>query len=94
MVDKESKIRKRAYELWEAEGRPDNRHHHHWEQATQELEKGPVEKAGKGSAKKADKPVPQDAPAAKGKSKAEPTKTSSGKATGRPKAKTRGAASK
>jgi hypothetical protein len=31
-------IRQRAYEIWEAEGRPEGRQHEHWEQAMRELE--------------------------------------------------------
>jgi hypothetical protein len=36
-MDPTEKIARRAYELWEAEGRPDGRHHEHWLQAEQEL---------------------------------------------------------
>jgi hypothetical protein len=31
------KVRERAYQLWEAEGRPDGRHEEHWYQAEREL---------------------------------------------------------
>jgi hypothetical protein len=33
----EDRIRKRAYELWEAEGRPEGREVDHWLQAAQEV---------------------------------------------------------
>jgi hypothetical protein len=36
--DREEKIRRLAYELWEIEGRPEGRHHEHWERAARELE--------------------------------------------------------
>jgi len=34
----ESRIRDRAYELWEREGRPEGAAHSHWKQASDELE--------------------------------------------------------
>ncbi|MGQ9369094.1 DUF2934 domain-containing protein [Azospirillum sp. ST 5-10] len=34
----ESRIRARAYELWDREGRPEYRHLDHWEQARREVE--------------------------------------------------------
>ncbi len=33
MADEDERIRKKAYELWEAEGQPEGRHDRHWEQA-------------------------------------------------------------
>jgi hypothetical protein len=36
----EDLIKKRAYALWEAEGRPEGRHDSHWEQAFRELSNG------------------------------------------------------
>lgn len=36
--DKEDRIRRRAHEIWEAEGRPEGRHEAHWEQARAEIE--------------------------------------------------------
>jgi hypothetical protein len=33
----ETKIRERAYQLWEDEGRPEGRHEHHWFQAVRDL---------------------------------------------------------
>lgn len=45
MTDQESSIRKRAYALWESEGKPDGRDQHHWLQAQKEIEsKGPEAK--------------------------------------------------
>ena len=35
--EQEERIRKRAYELWEQEGRPDSRHQEHWSKAEVEL---------------------------------------------------------
>lgn len=37
-MDWETRIRERAYGIWEREGRPDGRHAEHWEQACRELE--------------------------------------------------------
>ena len=46
----EEKIRKRAYELWEREGRPHLRDHDHWLRAEAELEAaGPQGNEGEGS---------------------------------------------
>ncbi|MBL3685257.1 DUF2934 domain-containing protein (plasmid) [Sinorhizobium meliloti] len=36
--DDEDRIRARAYEIWEREGRPDGGHERHWHQAQKELE--------------------------------------------------------
>lgn len=36
-ADREQAIRERAYELWEAEGRPEDRAFYHWLAAEQEL---------------------------------------------------------
>ncbi len=47
MTDREAIIRERAYRLWEAEGRPDGRHEHHWSAAEQEIGADPrVSSAG------------------------------------------------
>lgn len=35
---KEERIRRRAYEIWDREGRPDGEHERHWQQAEKELE--------------------------------------------------------
>ena len=34
----EDRIRQRAYELWEQEGKPEGREGEHWEQACREIE--------------------------------------------------------
>jgi hypothetical protein len=36
--DKEERIRRRAYEIWEESGRAEGRESEHWEQARQEIE--------------------------------------------------------
>ena len=38
MSDKEQRIRVRAYEIWEGEGRHDGRAEEHWQQAKREIE--------------------------------------------------------
>lgn len=45
MVDREQRIRERAYSIWEHEGRPDGQAERHWrmaERAVEELEEGRV----------------------------------------------------
>lgn len=37
-MDKEDRIRRRAYEIWEREGRPHGREQEHWDRAVQEIE--------------------------------------------------------
>jgi hypothetical protein len=44
MDDKEQRIRRRAYEVWERDGKPDNRAEEHWRQA--ELEEGSADASG------------------------------------------------
>lgn len=44
--DRENRIRKRAYELWEAAGKPEGRHDEHWEQAAREIDQGDSEIEG------------------------------------------------
>jgi len=38
MPDREERIRERAHQLWEQEGRPDGRHADHWERAAREVD--------------------------------------------------------
>jgi Protein of unknown function (DUF2934) len=38
-TDREDRIRQRAYELWEQEGRPDGRAQQHWDRAAQDLDR-------------------------------------------------------
>jgi hypothetical protein len=37
--DREDRIRKRAHEIWEQEGRPDGQAQQHWERAAQDLDR-------------------------------------------------------
>lgn len=34
-MDREERIRRRAHEIWEREGRPEGREREHWDQAVQ-----------------------------------------------------------
>lgn len=43
--DIERRIRERAYEIWESEGRPESRSHDHWEQARAEFSEASAEAA-------------------------------------------------
>ncbi len=40
MDDREERIRARAHQIWEEEGRPEGRHHEHWRQACEEIDGG------------------------------------------------------
>lgn len=72
---KDDDIRKRAYDLWEAAGRPDGSHEHHWHQAREELQNGKA--APKGRIKVASS---LKKPTAKKAAKAEGTKAAAKKA--------------
>lgn len=49
-MEQEKKIRRRAYEIWEQEGRPQSRDHDHWLRAEAELAAaGPQGNEGEGS---------------------------------------------
>ncbi|WP_236025170.1 DUF2934 domain-containing protein [Arenibaculum pallidiluteum] len=37
MFEREERVRRRAYEIWEREGRPDGRHDEHWVRALAEI---------------------------------------------------------
>ncbi|MGX9179683.1 DUF2934 domain-containing protein [Mesorhizobium sp. BHbdii] len=37
-MDREARIRRRAHEIWEREGRPEGRQRERWDQAVQEIE--------------------------------------------------------
>ncbi|PEQ14569.1 hypothetical protein B2G71_03070 [Novosphingobium sp. PC22D] len=38
MSDKTDRIRQRAHEIWEREGKPDGRHEDHWAEASKQIE--------------------------------------------------------
>ena len=46
MQDREQKIRERAYEIWDREGRPLGRELEHWMQAQREIDQGAGEIEG------------------------------------------------
>jgi Protein of unknown function (DUF2934) len=56
MQDQE-RIRQRAHEIWEREGRPEGRHAEHWAQAGQEIEAEGVEAAPPAPASPNDSPT-------------------------------------
>ena len=47
--DKEERIKARAYQIWEEEGRPHGRHHDHWQRAAEEDGSDPQASAASGS---------------------------------------------
>ncbi len=68
--DRQERIRKRAHEIWESEGRPHGAHDRHWHQAAAEIDATAAKPAGSASkpaAKKkvAAKPAGKSAAAAK-----------------------------
>jgi len=50
MADKEERIRIRAYQIWEREGRLEGRHEHNWEEARREIEAEDAARGGGGTA--------------------------------------------
>jgi hypothetical protein len=71
-IDLEQKIRERAYQIWEREGRAHGRHEEHWHAARRELAATPDASAIAVPARKAE-PARSKAEAAK--TKAEPAKS-------------------
>ncbi|WP_163267708.1 DUF2934 domain-containing protein [Chelativorans alearense] len=65
--DREEQVRRRAYELWEMEGRPEGRHREHWERAAREMA---MEKDGSAEDAEIPEEMPQDFPQARGRSEA------------------------
>ena len=62
MGEDEDKIRQRAYEIWENEGRPEGRHDEHWARARQEFDRyGAPEGADLGKGGSSGAPAPEGA---------------------------------
>ncbi|WEX10435.1 DUF2934 domain-containing protein [Chelativorans sp. AA-79] len=74
-TEREDRIRRRAYELWEQEGRPEGREWDHWVQAAREVEAEEGGHAGPGGAEIP--PMPEDFPQAE-ETSAKRTRRSSG----------------
>lgn len=68
--DLEKRVRERAYEIWESEGRPEGRQHEHWQQARAEFSEAKAEAAAGtvGGARKA-KPTGEGGQASRAKAK-------------------------
>jgi len=87
--DRDDRIRKRAHELWELEGRPHGKEREHWEQAERELGGSDQPAAAGSTAKKAVKSAGKPAAAGKaGGAKKSPAdkpaaKSPAGKAPGK-----------
>lgn len=60
-ADIESRIRKRAHEIWEGEGRPEGREKDHWDRAEAEV-KAADKKNGKAARPTVAKPAKKAAP--------------------------------
>ena len=45
-ADKDERIKARAHQIWEDEGRPDGHHHDHWARAKREIDPDGVEAGG------------------------------------------------
>lgn len=37
-MDRDQRIKERAHQIWESEGRPEGREHEHWQRARREIE--------------------------------------------------------
>ncbi len=61
--DREAWVRRRAYELWQAEGSPDGREHAHWEQAESEADEALMSANDVAAKQDAPAAVSSDAPA-------------------------------
>lgn len=85
--DKKEAIHKKAYEIWEAEGRPDGKHAEHWARAEQEMDP-PKPAAAKPAAPRAKKAAPKAAEPAP--AKPAPKAKAAPKAAPKPKAPTKG----
>ena len=44
--DRETRIRQRAYQLWQDEGSPDGRQEEHWARAAREIDSGEIDNPG------------------------------------------------
>jgi hypothetical protein len=58
MSDRETRVRARAHQLWEQEGRPSGREIDHWEQASREIDAEHSPVATKAKAPRARKSAP------------------------------------
>lgn len=58
MSDRETRIRERAHQLWEREGRPSGRELDHWEQASREIDAEDSAVATKAKAPRATRSAP------------------------------------
>jgi hypothetical protein len=47
MSERDQRIRQRAYEIWEEEGRPDGQHGEHWDRAAREIDQREAVAGGK-----------------------------------------------
>lgn len=57
-TDRQQKIQERAYAIWEAEGRPDDRADAHWQQAEEQLSESDGAAAGEELQVEASSPAP------------------------------------
>jgi hypothetical protein len=55
-MDRERRIEARAYDIWEREGRPEGRHHAHWDRAAREIDAADGGRSGAGIADGAGEP--------------------------------------
>ena len=76
--DKHSSIQRRAYEIWEREGRPHGAHERHWREAEKEVGTAPAAKA-KPAKSKAAAPTAKAAKAVKAAKPAKPKTTAARK---------------
>jgi Protein of unknown function (DUF2934) len=68
----EERIRERAYQIWEREGKPDGRDAEHWQQAASEIDAEVAAHAGAGEPPAADPARPAASPTPTRRSRAVP----------------------
>lgn len=61
--DREARIRHRAYEIWEQEGRPEGRHDEHWQRARHEVDQASEPVSASAAARKRPAAAPKQVPA-------------------------------
>ncbi len=84
--DIERRIRERAYEIWEEEGRPHGREAQHWQQAASEM--ADVQRENRETGRQAGKSAPKKAAGPKGAQERGAKKSADGGSKGKNSAKT------
>src|SRR5689334_12089519 len=92
--DRDQRIRDRAYQIWEREGRPEGRHDEHWRRAAEEIEAEARPKAATAAKPAAQQPAAPTPPAEPAKPAAKAKTTKPGTAPDAPAKRTQGSEGK